>query len=316
MMNRIGLFQYYRIIAIYLVILIHQQFWEINSLMGNVLNWAVPLFAAISGCLYVSSQDYGLLEIVKRKTKRLVLPYVIWVIVYFVANNIVLDVFIRHENMRIPSISEWLIRGTANHLWFLTCLFLTFMLAGSLRLTMRYVCKRESRSRDVVWLVFVIVFGIASQCLPGETSVTFSGFVKIYLGRLVMYFGIGGIIARVFQRPYFSIIVGVGFLALGVINLYTEFFSGVCAQPLMAVIGMIAIAIGVKDVYVPSSIDKMAKITMGVYLVHVLWTSLVNVIVQYLGYSKLTWFIAFPMTLLIYLVSILSARWLPSLVRG
>ena len=313
---KIGLFQYYRVVAIFLVILIHQQFWDTGNMIGLIENWAVPLFSAISGCLYVLNQDRGFIVTVTQKAKRLLIPYMIWVILYFVANNIVLDVFIRHGNMRIPSISEWLIRGTANHLWFLTCLFLTFMLAGFLRLTARHVCKWEYRYHDVLWLIFVVTLGIASQCLPGETSVTFSGFVKIYLGRLVMYFGIGGIIACVFQRPCLSIIVGGAFLSFGVINLYIELFSGVCVQPLMAVIGMIAIAIGVKDVYVPSSIDKMAKMTMGVYLVHVLWTSLVNVVVQYLGDSKLTWFIAFPMTLLIYLVSILSVRWLPSLVRG
>ena len=315
-MRKIGLFQYYRIGAIFLVILIHQQFWNIGSVLDNVKNWAVPLFSAISGCLYVLNQDRGFIVTVRQKAKRLLFPYMVWAILYFVANNILLDMFIRHGTISIPSVSEWLIRGTACHLWFLTCLFLTFIFAGGLRLTLRRVCKRECRFRDVAWLIFVVALGIASQCLPGETSATFSGFVKIYLGRLVMYFGIGGIIACVFQRPRLSIIVGVSCLTLGVINLYIELFSGVCAQPLMAVIGMIAIAIGVKDVYVPAFIDKMAKMTMGVYLVHVLWTSLVNVIVQYLGCSKLIWFIAFPMTLLIYLVSILSVRWLPDLVRG
>ena len=315
-MNRIGLFQYYRIIAIYLVVLIHQQFWRIDPVIGNVLNWAVPLFAAISGCLYAASSDYGFLEIVKRKAKRLVLPYAIWATIYFVANNIVLDVFIRHGNMRIPSISEWLIRGTANHLWFLTCLFIAFVFAEALRAVLKNSFIARWRFCDVLWISAIISVGVASQWLPGETSATFSGFVKIYLGRLFFYFGIGGAFFYVSQRHFPHVLLGVIFLIVGCVNLWVGLMFGAFWQPLMAVAGLVTIALGLKQIRVPTIVDNIGKMSMGIYLVHLLWTSLANVGVQYMGYQALPWSLAIPVTLFIYVVSYWSVRFLPSMIRG
>ena len=42
----IGLFQYYRVVAAYLILLIHQQFWAKPLALGRLTGVAVPLFAA------------------------------------------------------------------------------------------------------------------------------------------------------------------------------------------------------------------------------------------------------------------------------
>jgi hypothetical protein len=114
----ITLFQYYRIAAAFLIVMIHQQFWKPCSFVNGLENCAVPLFACLAGYLYKG----GLLK----KVPRVIIPYLLWAVIYFVANNLILDVFVRRESFEFPGLKPWLLGGTACHLWFLPCLFAAF----------------------------------------------------------------------------------------------------------------------------------------------------------------------------------------------
>ena len=118
----ITLFQFYRIAAAFLIVMIHQQFWKPCSFVSGLENCAVPLFACMAGYLYRG----GLLK----KVPRVIIPYLLWAVIYFVANNIVLDVIIKRSTFEVPGLRSWLLGGTACHLWFLPCLFIAFAMKG------------------------------------------------------------------------------------------------------------------------------------------------------------------------------------------
>ena len=108
----IGLFQYYRIVAAYLVLLMHQQFWGTGAFLGGVKNAAVPLFAIMAG--YLAVGDWWLeagecgekvsvvKEMVGKKVRRILVPYAIWAVIYVLANNVVLDVLVKGESFSMP----------------------------------------------------------------------------------------------------------------------------------------------------------------------------------------------------------------------
>ena len=180
----ITLFQYYRIAAAFLIVMIHQQFWKPCGFIDGLESCAVPLFACMAGYLYKG----GLLK----KVPRVIIPYLLWAVIYFVANNLILDVFVRHESFAFPGLKSWLLGGTACHLWFLPSLFACFALTSLLS----HLAKSTNPLTSITLNFILLALGIASQWLPGETSATLLGYCRIYFGRLLLFFAIGRIISQ------------------------------------------------------------------------------------------------------------------------
>lgn len=183
----ISLFQYYRIFCAYLILLIHQSFFPCNgTFLGSLSGLGVPLFASMAGYLY----NGGL----RKKVSRILVPYFIWAVIYFIMNNVILDMFVRHEAFEFPGLRSWLLGGTASHLWFLPCLFAAFAVIECLRGVIRLTFSSGIDLSSMFANLILFVFGVLSQWLPGETSVTLLGYCRIYFGRLLLFFALGGII--------------------------------------------------------------------------------------------------------------------------
>lgn len=309
----ITLFQYYRIAAAFLIVMIHQQFWKPCCFVSGLENCAVPLFACIAGYLYKG----GLLK----KVPRVIVPYLVWAVIYFVANNLILDVFVRHESFEFPGLKSWLLGGTACHLWFLPSLFACFALTSLLT----HVSKPINHLTQIPTNLILLALGVASQWLPGETSATFLGYCRIYFGRLLLFFAIGRIISQFLSptptsnshlQPLTIKILGGGAIMLGLANLALHFIPGLAFQSLLLVIGLMLWAIGFGEFTLPKFDGDLANATMGIYLVHVLFTSAANVALTKLGYSMLPSIAALPIVAGIFLGCYLVVKFMPRWMRG
>lgn len=317
----ITLFQYYRIAAAFLIVMIHQQFWKPCAFINGLEGCAVPLFACMAGYLYKG----GLLK----KVPRLIIPYLLWAVIYFVANNIVLDVLVRHESFEFPGLKSWLLGGTACHLWFLPCLFAAFAAAEGL---MRVRCLRGSEPTNplthtnpltsITPNLILLALGIASQWLPGETSATLPGYCRIYFGRLLLFFSLGGLIKHLhlsfitYRLSLIEQIMGGGAIMLGLANLALSFIPGLAFQPILLIIGLMLSAVGLGEFKLPKFVGDLANATMGIYLVHVLFTSAANVALTKLGYSMLPSIAALPIVAGIFLGCYLVVKFMPKWSRG
>lgn len=303
----IGLFQYYRIGAAYLILLMHQQFWVTGAFLDGVKDTAVPLFAAMAG--YLVWKDDGKVMLGK-KVRRTLVPYVIWAVIYFVVNNVLMDVVIKREPFAMPGLRSWILGGVAAHLWFLPCLFMAFVLIGlAMMLKRGWVC---------VLIVGLLALGIASQALPGETSATLSGYGRIYAGRLLIYFMLG-VLLKMFCGHIRVIALCIGGLPLALVglgNLMFVWWDGLAWRSMALVIGLMMLAVGAGGIKVPRWADKLAKATMGIYLVHLLFTSAAKFGLAKLGYSSLPWYLGFGVTIILYIVSYLAVCCLPKVMRG
>lgn len=304
----IGLFQYYRIVAAYLILLMHQQFWVTGAFLGGVKNAAVPLFAAMAG--YLVWKDDGKVMLGK-KVRRVLAPYLIWAVIYFVVNNVLMDVMIKKESFVTPGLSSWLLGGLAVHLWFLPCLFMAFVLTGLVMMLKRGWLR-------MLFVVGLLVLGIASQALPGETSATLSGYGRIYAGRLLIYFMLG-VLLKMFYAHIHATGLRVGGLLLvlaGLGNLAFVWWDGLTWRPMALVIGVMMLAVGVGELKVPRWVDMLAKATMGIYLVHLLFVSAANFGLAKFGYSSLSWYLGVGVTIILYSMSYLTVCCLPKVMRG
>lgn len=317
----ITLFQYYRIAAAFLIVMIHQQFWKPCGFVSGLENCAVPLFACMAGYLYKG----GILK----KVPRVIVPYLIWAVIYFIANNVILDIFIRHETFEMPGLKSWLLGGTACHLWFLPCLFACFVLSSLLT----HVLKPINPLTQLPTNLILLALGIASQWLPGETSATLLGYSRIYFGRLLLFFALGGIIRNILRAPntytptnttnlftfHYSLfvkIMGGGAIMLGLANLALRFIPGLAFQPLLLVIGLMLLGVGLGEFKLPKLIGDMANATMGIYLVHVLFASAANVALTKIGHATLPAFAALPLVIVIFMVCYIVVRFMPKWIKG
>lgn len=318
----ITLFQYYRIAAAFLIVMIHQQFWKPCAFINGLEGCAVPLFACIAGYLYKG----GLLK----KVPRVIVPYLVWAVIYFVANNLILDVFVRHESFEFPGLKSWLLGGTACHLWFLPSLFAAFTAKSLMfevgRLTLfKNLKPQTSNLKQLVPDFILLALGVASQWLPGETSATFLGYCRIYFGRLLLFFAIGRIISQFLSptpasnshlQPLTIKILGGGAIMLGLANLALRFIPGLAFQPILLVVGLMLLAIGFGEFKIPGAVVGLANATMGIYLVHVLLTSAANVILAKIGYSTLPSLVALSMLIAIFVMCYVIVRFMPKCMKG
>lgn len=95
-----SLFQIYRILAAFLIVMIHQQFWKLCSFVGGLENCAAPLFACMAGYLYKGS--------LAQNVPRVIVPHFIWAAIYFLANSVVLDVIVKRSTFEFPVLKSWL----------------------------------------------------------------------------------------------------------------------------------------------------------------------------------------------------------------
>ena len=325
----IGLFQYYRVGAAYLILLIHQQFWAKPLALGRLTGVAVPLFAAMAGFLFAGTMGRGdgVKTILLKKTKRILAPYAVWAVIYWIANGIVLDVLVKHEPLSIPGARSWLLGGTACHLWFLPSLFLAFGLfaIGGVINHVEHVGHVGGGGMDShverVWGmmafdVVVIVLGVLSQFIQDSTSATFAGYVKIYLGRLVFYFALGHLLALGLKfmdgvRLSFGLFIGGVLVIVGCANVAFDWIGGLVLNPFLLVVGLIMMAECFKNMAVPKWLDRLAVASMGIYLVHVLFTSGANFALQKIGHSPLPALMGFALSVVLFAVSYLAVRLLP-----
>ena len=103
---------------------------------------------------------------------------------------------------------------------------------------------------------------------------------------------------------------------LGLANLALRFIPSLAFQPILFVVGLILLAIGLGEFKIPKFVSNLANATMGIYLVHVLFTSVANVVLTKIVHATLSAFTALPLLLVIFVVCYIVIRFLPKGMKG
>lgn len=301
----ISLFQYNRIAAAFLVLLIHLPSQPSMPFVSGLKNSAVPLFACMAGYLYKGE--------IGKKFGRIFIPYCIWAVVYFLANNVLFDVLVKRQPFCFPGLDAWLLGGTAAHLWFLPSLLAAFALASLVRL----LGATGVRSR-LAWGGVLLALGVATQFLPANVSWPFVDYVRLYFGRLLLFFSIGWILRPLLQDRWAKATVTVGGICtvIGVVNLAVGILPGLSWRPLPFVVGMMVLSVGCGTFRVPRGVERLASNTMGIYLVHLLFTSGAAALLARCGYARLSLGAGLLLAAGLFFLSDACARLLPKWMKG
>lgn len=282
-----------RIMATIAVITIHVtgQHWmsqNINSFSWAVYNfyrcisrWAVPVFIMISGTLFLNPEKpLDLKKLYKKNILRIVTAYIFWSLLYAIYEN----------NGGIMSfVKKWLLGS--GHMWFIyLILFLYLILPFT-----RWIMQNEKISNRALFICFVL--GFLCPCILESIPAYFG--IKLVTGRILLiikiiqklfgwigYYCLGWKIQNTDLKnikKYLIYIVGsMAFVASFFLFMAyakklqyapNEFYDNISITVLAEAIFVFTLMKNIKwnmsDV-VSNKIQKISKMTFGIYMVHMI----------------------------------------------
>lgn len=251
---------------------------DMGWLVTSLCDFNVGVFAAVAGFLMSGVKRPGkLLDYAKKRAGRLLPSYVVWSVV-FLLMTIVFDLVLDggRVNPRYHTAQFWLSvvfqGGSATHLWFLICLFYAQVV-----MAWAFGVFNEAK-HGVLWL-------LAGGALM-YASVNLDNWYGIYPIRLLAFLVTGhglGLLARdrlESLRRYWPFLFVVAVAALVFHVCLRNAIQGFCRDWLVVGPVLLAfVALDFKSARLKRVAAFLGATSMGVYLVHPLFTRALSVVV-------------------------------------
>jgi surface polysaccharide O-acyltransferase-like enzyme len=156
-----------RTIAIVMVIFVHcsgfpYRFLGSQITTTDVMNWfttdvyaafgylGVPLFVMLSGALLLdpAKADEPMRVFFKKRFNRIAFPMIFWTIVYFAWS-----VYVRGKPFTPYNISQGLLMGSSEILWYLYLIVGLYLVTPILRVLIKHIDKNKFTLLIIVWFV-------------------------------------------------------------------------------------------------------------------------------------------------------------------
>ncbi len=222
----------------------------------------MPLFFFISGYLYSSSiLKKSTLYVLKDKIRSILYLYIFWSVLHGIVEVLMSD--FTNGSVRMPDVmTVWRPRA---HFWFLYSLFLVFVIA-----TLIYWVRKDY----IKYIVFLLAIGL--YYYPEMLQL---GYISYWISPWLVYFTGGVAIARYMtsfdMRIWILSVVCLAILAVG---------SGL---PLIDASFGIAIILWISrcldaytDGFIKSAIIYLGRLSLPIYIIHVLSGSGIRIILQ------------------------------------
>jgi surface polysaccharide O-acyltransferase-like enzyme len=320
--SRLAGIDLFRGIAVYAVIILHSDEGVLNlpthwKQIINFAGFAVPFFLATSfyltiNGLYINSSFYSL----SSRLIRLLIPYTFWsglYLLYKATKYIINNEFYQLNSLFQDRISLIFFGGAAFHLY-----FLPLLLSGTLLVKLPEYLIKKQVTLKVIFLLCILSFVIYEFMLSsgnsfqiGSTNMAFQPllnnifpdgkqntllrliFVEIaWMLRCLPYIFTAmllnhPLIRRFFKpNPYSQLILGLTFLLLNLFN-----FNHVCVSIYEVVRGYttLILAISISGYLKTNSlIENLGLCSFGIYLIHLLFVEVFQMIENKLYHNYLT----------------------------
>lgn len=329
--DRILYIERLRVLATFSIIILHcngpyfidcelfgtRTWWGVNAI-NAIIRWGVPVFFMISGKLLINSEkEEVILDFIKKRCSKVVLPFMVWSGFYYVDYCLNLG--------KQPSLSEFIIKFLQNdisyHFWFVYTLFGLYLCVPFLR-----KLKQLGQDSMIRYLFYVIFF--TSTIIP---FVSFLVGVKIYALITVFngylgWFLYGYILDKVKvtkKQKNISYLLGIAGFAMSLFGTYwlsnsegiNAFFNGGYQLNIYMVATMMFLFFkyDFEKILFNPKMDyvfmKLEKLSYGVYLIHIfvlrnlqIYLHIETPYVALLIYSSLTIVLSYIVMEIIYMI--------------
>ncbi len=188
-----------RFLGAFLVVLAHIENWGAGPTWAKdfyytISRVGVPLFFLISGYLLLSRQE-GLQTFFKKRAARIIIPFLVWSIIYDVQNS---DAFANGVTLEgILKMFIRILRGPREtHLWFFYSLIGLYLLTPILRVFVARARSSEIFYYIALWFITMPLLFIVEAFTPLK-----NGFEIYYTGGYVGYFLLGHLLGGLETKP-------------------------------------------------------------------------------------------------------------------
>ena len=264
----------------------NMSYWWIGNITDSAVRFAVPLFLMLSGATLLV-KDYRLGEYYKKRFNRVLVPFLFWMIAYWVFRWFMLDPKLQPHGF--SPIMNWasaifLREGISKHLWYVYMIVFIYLFVPFLGKGLRKISSPVILSIIFGWVI--VTFACKSVPLnmyswSGDYGTKFLGFF-LYTGYMVIGYYLGD---RLVTKPKMRLSASMlFFLTIIISSVATYILSGNAHKldlsvygylTLNTIIQTIAIFIWIKDStiknkYFSMVLQKISDQSYGIYLVHVM----------------------------------------------
>lgn len=215
-----------RTLGIFLVILLHAstesylasvdlmspqgvEVWWASNIYDSISRTCIPLFVMLAGALLLqpSKVDESIGGFFKKRWVRLGVPFIFWVVVYFVW-----DIYVNGKILTAPFVVQGVLTGPYYQFWFLYLLFGLYLITPALRIFIKHANRQRLKYILAVWFI-----GTTAIPLLGLTGFYLNGNFFIFTG-WIGYFVLGIYLSKTNIKKsllYIGLISGLLFTIFG-----------------------------------------------------------------------------------------------------
>jgi len=290
--NRTIWFDLLKILAIFAVVVIHvasftflemplfSNRWHVSNIYDSMVRFCVPVLVMISGALFLDEKkEINIKKLYKKNIFRLLTAYLSWNIIYYFYNVHFNN--LSYSVLKAPFIKEL-------HVWFIPMIIGLYIITPILKVIVKD--KKNTEYLLIIFLIFGIIIPTIKDILTID-YITVSSFLSDFkpeLSGYVGYYILGHYLYT--YKPYknesamfiLSYIIGTIMCIIGTIMvssitaskaiLFYEYFSVTTFIQAVSVFCFFEYTVSKKQFSnkVNNLISKLANLTFGIYLVHML----------------------------------------------
>jgi surface polysaccharide O-acyltransferase-like enzyme len=284
----------------------------------------VPLFVLLSGSLLLepSKANEPMRVFFKKRFNRIGFPLIFWTIAYFAWSH-----YVHGKPLTLFNISQGLLTGSYDHLWFLYLLIGLYLVTPILRVLVRYIDRKKFTLLLSLWFVGTVI----TPAIHTFTTFTFNPVVFVFMD-WGGYFLLGIFLLQTKSRSRIVYVVAASGILIAVLGdwlitatlgeTYTGFFHGyVSFDIILASAALFLLLVTIPPSRAESRYSGVNRLihwtgqnTLPIYLIHMmvlesLALGLFGVTLPYIGLS----IVRIPLTA--FLVFLLSAAIVYPLMR-
>ena len=264
----------------------NMSYWWIGNVADSAVRFAVPLFLMLSGVTLLV-KDYKLGEFYKRRFLRVLVPFLFWMIVYWIYRWLIL--LPKEQPKELQSILQWAINlflkeGISKHFWYIYMIVFIYLFVPFMGKGLRKLSNNAILFLLTGWII--LTFFLKSTPLniynwSGEYFSKLLGYF-LYSGYLVLGYYLSKLTINSIKIRYFTSVVFIISVMAAAVSTY--YFSKSAHKldlsmygylSINTIIQSIAIFLTFKDIEIKNKLLSFIQHTIsdysyGIYLVHIL----------------------------------------------
>jgi len=134
-------------------------YWWIGNLLDSAVRFAVPSFLLLSGATLLN-KEYSLGEFYKKRFTRVLVPFLFWMVAYWVFRWISLDTAQQPKDFQ--SITKWAVtlflnEGISKHFWYVYMILFIYLFVPFIGKVLRRLNNRTVLFVILAWIILTFV---------------------------------------------------------------------------------------------------------------------------------------------------------------